>query len=159
MSIKMPSEEDKKQKSARHETFLKPFTECELHLDKIILNCKSIQRSVQTFFIPFYAVIVHTCVVILSSPHTHSLAQLLLLLCSVVSNKLHKIFLNTSLYSTTTTTTRRRRRRDIFVWGISEWKLENSTRLTRDFCRFSNGNLLSLRKSYCALMLQCRAHT
>lgn len=42
MSIKMPSEEDKKQKSARHETFLKPFTECELHLDKIILNCKSI---------------------------------------------------------------------------------------------------------------------
>lgn len=113
----------------------------------------------QTFFIPFYAVIVHTCVVILSSPHTHSLAQLLLLLCSVVLNKLHKIFLNTSLYSTTTTTTRRRRRRDIFVWGISEWKLENSTRLTRDFCRFSNGNLLSLRKSYCALMLQCRAHT
>lgn len=112
MSIKMPwsgRQETEKFSHVRHETFLKPVTHThilsmnELHLDKIILNCKSIQRSVQTFFIPFYAVIVHTCVVILSSslpPFTHLLARLL---CSFQTSFI-KYF---PTHLSTTTTTRR----------------------------------------------------
>lgn len=72
----------------------------------------------------------HMCCYFAVSPHPFSFSRLL---CSFQTSFIKYFSTHLLLLSL-----HYDERRHFCVWGISEWKLENSTRLTRDFCRFSN---------------------